>query len=471
MLTRINTNIMALDAQRNLANNTTKIAQSMARLSSGLRINTAADDPSGLVLSQTLGAQASGLGVVQQNITQGVNLVKTAEGALTEVNSLLQQINDLALAASQDSTNTADSRAALQQQVNSAVATIDGIAANTKYAGVNLLNGSVGDKITINDANTLSAAYLPGTTMTAGAKSLVITQQGVKASATGSVTYTATTDTLATTDTATLAINGTVIGTFTGGTTTVQQAMDAVNAKSATTGVRATFDGTVATPDGIKLQALDYGTQNNFTWQTSDTGMFDATASGTGTGTDATAHFTGSAETFTAHSGLKLASTTNGSSDYITLTDAANSTGGTINGVMTVAHNQASFQVGLSAAEQANISIANMSSTALNINNLDLSSAGAAQTALTTINSAINTVSDLRGRLGAFQSNELESQGRSAAVSSENLAASQSAIQDTDFGAEMAKYATSQILVQSATAFLAQANQMPQYVLQLIRNA
>ncbi len=471
MLTQINTNMMALDAQRNLNINSTKLAQDVARLSSGLRINSAADDPSGLVLSQTLGAQASGLGVVQQNITQGVNLVKTAEGALTEVNSLLQQINDLALSASQDSTNTADSRAALQQQLNSAVSTIDNISANTKYAGINLLNGDAGTKVTINDANTLSAAYLPGTTLTAGNKNLVITQQGAKAAVTGSVTYANTTDTLAGTDTATVAIAGTVIGTFTGGTTTVQQFMDAVNAKSGVTGVRATFDGTTATPNGVTLQALNYGTQNNFTWQTSDTGMFDATASGTATGQDARAHFTGSAETFTSTSGLKLASTTNGSSDYITLTDAANTTGGTFNNVVNIQQNVASFQIGLTGSEQATIAINDTSSTALGINNIDLSSAASAQTSLANINGAINTVSDLRGRLGAFQSNQLASQGSSAAVAQENLTASQSAIQDTDYGAQMARYATDQILTQSATAFLAQSNQMPQYMLQLIRNA
>ncbi len=132
-LTRINQNTMAMNAQRNLDINTQRVAQSMERLSSGLRINRASDDPAGLVLSESLRADVSGLDVVQQNVTEGVNLIKTAEAALSEVNYLLRQMKDLALDAASDSNNTADTRAALQSQVESAITTINAIAANTKY--------------------------------------------------------------------------------------------------------------------------------------------------------------------------------------------------------------------------------------------------------------------------------------------------------------------------------------------------
>ena len=123
-LTRIQQNISAMNAQRNLALNSTRIGESIEKLSSGLRINRGADDPSGLVLSELLRAQVSGLDVAQQNAEQGVNLIKTAEGALNEVNALLRQMRDLAVNAASDSNNNDDSRAALQAQVNSAVNTI-----------------------------------------------------------------------------------------------------------------------------------------------------------------------------------------------------------------------------------------------------------------------------------------------------------------------------------------------------------
>ena len=130
-LTRIQQNVSAMNAQRNLAANSQRIGASIEKLSSGLRINRGADDPSGLVLSELLRAQVSGLDVAQQNAEQGVNLIKTAEGALNEVNALLRQMRDLAVNAASDSNNNDDSRAALQAQVSSAINTINQIANNT----------------------------------------------------------------------------------------------------------------------------------------------------------------------------------------------------------------------------------------------------------------------------------------------------------------------------------------------------
>ncbi|MBD3293489.1 MAG: hypothetical protein GF393_11235, partial [Armatimonadia bacterium] len=143
-LTRINQNISSINAQRNLDINSNRIGRSIERLSSGLRINRGADDPAGLVISELLRAQVSGLDVAEQNASQGVNLIKTAEGALKEVSGLLRQMRDLAVDAASDSNKNADARAALQSQVESALNTIDEIAVNTKYAGRSLLDGSAG---------------------------------------------------------------------------------------------------------------------------------------------------------------------------------------------------------------------------------------------------------------------------------------------------------------------------------------
>ncbi|MFP4250991.1 MAG: flagellin FliC, partial [Armatimonadota bacterium] len=143
-LTRINQNISSINAQRNLENNSARIGNSIERLASGLRINRGADDPAGLVISELLRSQVSGLDVAQQNASQGVNLIKTAEGALDEVSGLLRQMRDLAVDASSDSNKNADARAALQAQVDSALSTVDQIATNTTYAGRSLLDGSAG---------------------------------------------------------------------------------------------------------------------------------------------------------------------------------------------------------------------------------------------------------------------------------------------------------------------------------------
>ncbi|MGM0494932.1 MAG: flagellin, partial [Armatimonadota bacterium] len=174
--------------------------------------------------------------------------------------------------------------------------------------------------------------------------------------------------------------------------------------------------------------------------------------------------------TFDAGSGLTISHADYGS---ITLTEAAASTAGDYADVIDAADGQLSFQVGSEAGQQASTTISSMNTADLGttsaLSDIDVSTVDGAEAALTVIDEAINEVSTVRGNLGAFQVNELEAEARSLAVSRENLAASESQIRDTDFGREMAEFTTSQVLVQSATAFLSQANSLPQNVLQLIR--
>ncbi|MCE5219213.1 hypothetical protein LLH03_19530 [bacterium] len=455
-LTRINHNITAMNAQRNLSLNTNRVGQSMERLSSGLRINRAADDPAGLVMSETLRAQISGMDVVQQNVSEGVNLIKTAEGALTEVNSLLRQINDLALDSASNSTNTADTRSALQRQVESALNTINKIANNTKYAGLNLLDGSAGTAATTLDTTNIASAQL-SSSAAAGYASVNVTSAATKASHDGTNTY--ATAATALDNAGTITINGTSIGTF-ATTDKVQTVVDAINAKTGQTGVTATWD-----TDHVQLDQAGFGSDKGIIYvETAD--VLNGGSTAVKYGTDAAATVTGGAAgTYNQGKGLQLK---DAAGDIINLTAAGNSVANHANAVY-VTQGSVSFQIGLTASETASTTISSCTATALGINGTDIATVAGAQTALTAIADAIKNVSSLRGQLGAFQSNELEAQGRSLATARENLAASESAIRDTDFGEEMAEYSTAQILVQSATAFLAQANSLPQNVLQLIQ--
>ena len=163
-LTSINQNISSLNAQRNLDLNASRLQKSVERLSSGLRINRGADDPSGLIISELLRAQVSSLDVAQQNALEGVNLIKTGEGALNEVNGLLRQMRDLAVAAASDSNQNDESRAALQQQVASALSTLNYIATTTAYGSRTLLDGSAGTKTTVVDNTHVASATLSGLT-------------------------------------------------------------------------------------------------------------------------------------------------------------------------------------------------------------------------------------------------------------------------------------------------------------------
>jgi flagellin len=168
--------------------------------------------------------------------------------------------------------------------------------------------------------------------------------------------------------------------------------------------------------------------------------------------------------------GLEISHATYGS---MTLTEAAATTVADNADVMSATDGQLAFQVGSDAGQTAGTTIASMATADLGttaaLSTIDVSTVTGAEDAMTVIDEAINQVSTVRGELGAFQVNELEAEARSLAVSRENLAASESQIRDTDFGREMAEFTTSQVLVQSATAFLSQANSLPQNVLQLIR--
>lgn len=499
-LTSINQNISSLNAQRNLQLNSVRLQQSVERLSSGLRINRGADDPSGLIMSEQLRAQVSSLDVAQQNALQGVNLIKTAEGALNEVNGLLKQMRSLAVSAASDSNQNDTSRAALQSQVASALTTLNSIATTTAYGGRKLLDGSAGTKTTIGDTTHIASATLSGLAANqAGWADVHITAAAEKATISSAATIGAATDTFASDmtgfdagDEAALYVNGIKVNITTNGqntnigsTTTWQDIVDAITAQQSQLGVTAEVTG-----GELVLRSLNYGSQEHISVEyrkVTDAGSdMDLTKALAGAGENLFAadngadaaghvHFNGGAAVdFTAGSGLTLSHATYGS---ITLSAAGNAIG-SWNSALYAEQGKLSFQIGIQAGETAEIEVRNCQAAQLgtgtgssfaSLADIDISTVAGANQALSVIDKAIQQISTLRGDLGAFQSNQLQSQARSLAVARENLAASESAIRDTDFGTEMSEFTTAQILVQSATSFLTQANGLTNSVMSLIR--
>ncbi len=502
-LTRINQNISAINAQRNLDMNTSRISKSIERLASGLRINRGADDPAGLVLSELLRAQVSGYDVAQSNAEQGVNVIKTAEGALNEVNYLLRQMRDLAVNAASDSNNNDDSRAALQQQVTSGISTVNEIANNTMYGSRTLLDGSAGTKTTIINQGDVTSASLTlgaeaagyvdvdittaaekavkgsefnaaGTAITGGGQNLSASINAITAGAWGVG------------ETATLIVDGVTVGTY-DDTVDWDAVILAVNT-TATLDVTAELDA--ANNNEFTIRSNEYGSAQHLSieWDVGGdvidfTGMLAAAADvkfAADNGADAVANvrFTdaGAWITFDDGAGLTLTDTTT-SHGSIVIDEDANSVQ-TLTDAIYVEKGQLSFQIGVNENQVAEMEITDSRATALgtgvsgtfaSLADLDISTVAGATASLDVIDAAINEISTLRGNLGAFQVNQLEAQTRSLAVARENLAASESSIRDTDFGREMAEFTTAEILVQSATAFLAQANSLPQNILTLIR--
>lgn len=480
-LTRINNNIAAQNAARNLTLNTARISSSMEKLSSGLRINRAADDPSGLVMSEVLRAQISGLDSVQQSVLEGVNVIKTAEAALNELSSLLRQMQDLALTSASPTNLNTTSREALNAQLVEAMETIDQIASTTAYAGTKLLDGSLGFSVTENATTEFPndgvniKVLPPGIAVGwSGDVDIDITQELSAATITTSQIITVTGLNVPAGATVTVTINGTGIA-FTGapvtGTTySAAQIVDTINAENSATGVTASLQNVSPGFDQVALTHDNLGADYSVAF--SESGSFlNGGSAANDTGTDALGTMTlvGSGVAPIALTGdetgvLRDAYGNNFTPSPVTLA------AGTYSSIATVTKNgEAAFQIGTNANDLAVQSIQAVNCETLGIDTCDVTTVSGANAAIPLIQTAIETLSAIRGELGAFQANTLESQSRSLAVARENLSASESAIRDVDFGTEMAEFSTSQILVQSATSFLAQANSLPQNVLQLIQ--
>ena len=402
---RINNNIAAANASRNLGETNSKISKNVEKLSTGYRINRAGDDASGLVISNQLRAQTSGLRQAVRNAQDGVSVLQTAEGALDQVNTMLNRMRDLAVQAGNSGTNSQAARQAGQAEVAQLRTEVDRIASTTKFGSLNLLDGSFG----INNAK--ASGFLSAATITIGAASNTLTLTFAGA-VTGNVT-------------ATLAA-----GTYTGAqlATEVQRAVKAAMIGGTTASIQ-------AAAETVTVTATSVG--GGGTALSLDIGGFAAT------------------QTFSL-SGTATGGATPASGFQALTSSAASGSGGL-------------FQVGANANETIPLTLLNMSASSLGIAAIDISGGDTAvATALTALDSAINTVSSSRGNIGAMQ-NRFESMISNLQVTTENLAASESRIRDTDMASEMVEFTKNQVLSQAGTAMLAQANQIPQGILSLLR--
>jgi len=410
---RINQNIAATNAYRNLTVSDGQMAKSLEKLSSGFRINRAADDAAGLSISEGMRSQIGGLKVAVRNSQDGISLVQTTEGALTEVHSLLQRARDLSVQAANTGTTTQAARDAAKAEVDQIVQEVDRISQTTEFGGKKLLDGSqaAGFKFHVGSgASAQNQVTVNIGTMSAAGLGL----SGVAAAATGAVGAS-----IEATTAPTVAI------TYNSG---VAGAADVSTTITVASNTRAGSGG-------------DY----DLTLQSDATAFLSSinTSLTAATGGNVEASFQAGATPGT--SVLKLATSGTGTSSKV------NVTGGTMIGA---------------GAGLANIAAgANSGSGTGSIGALV---AAGDTTAITTIDAAIGSVSTLRANLGAYQ-NRFEHTIANLSVAVENLSASESRIRDTDMAMEMTAYTRTQILTQAGTAMLAQANQSQQSVLSLLR--
>ena len=401
MAMSINTNVVSINAQRNLALSGGSLATSMQRLSSGLRVNSAKDDAAGLAIAERMSTQVRGLAVASRNANDGISLAQTAEGALGKVGDMLQRMRELAVQAG-NATNSKSDREALNAELVQLRDEVDRVAKTTSFNGQKVLDGSFtggvfqvgansGDNITVGAlANTKVDKLGKSMYGTTGVTSLSATNVS-GAAVTGTITITVKGANNATGISSTLAADSNRTQEEALG-----QILAEINAKSADTGVTAFLE-----KDGSKY-TISYRS-------TSDTAGTVAVATITVAG---------------ASAALNTALTVGTSS----ITAAA----------------------------------------AVGIDKVDIGTQAGAWEALQRIDKAIDKVNTARGELGAIQT-RFEKTVENIDIQNENLTAARGRITDADFAMETANLSRTQILQQAGTAMVAQANQLPQQVLSLLR--
>jgi flagellin len=510
MSLRINHNIQSLNGHRAMIKNDMAISKSLEKLSSGLRINKAADDASGLVISEQMRAQITGLNAAIKNSENAVSMVQTAEGAFDEVSALLNKARQLVIHAANTGVNDTNAVTADQQELDNILTSITRIADTTQFATKKLLDGSLAN-ITVNATGTIAgitSATLDDTAnITLGAADLTVTAPGTAATQSTVVTEgsaSAYTDMLVgaasavnVTVTTLFALGGTlsIAGTSTSiayaAGESVGTALTRLNAAAASDNVGVSYS--LAGAGVITSTASEVGTYaNSYSLVFSSGGSLTLTQAAPATGVNADISLTdagagpivmaltvpnrGLSFASTLPSGLNLNLTFDDSVVITSQVGALTFSEGAVfqiggNRDQTVAigiPSAKAIDLGKGAVDDVGAAIVNYSS----LDDLRTSSfltGGRAQDALSILDQAIDEVTVLRGRLGAFQGNTLESALSSLRVSTENLTAAESTIRDVDFAAESATFTRNSILIQSATAMLAQSNQLPQNVLKLLQ--
>lgn len=414
-------NLSALNTYNQLTKNSTSMSKSLEKLSSGYRINSAADDAAGLAISEKMRGQISGLNQASSNSQNGISMVQTAEGALEETTSILQRMRELSVQSASD-TNTDSDRSNIQDEVNALTSEIDNIANTTQFNTKNLLDGSMGSAQTTAVANIESNSALTSST----AKAAVATGTTLVG------LYDSSGNSLGITATDTVKVSYVKDG---------KTYSNSYTAAALTVASLSTTDGTVA--NGDFTMGID-ATTKDLTSTAVTAGFSSAIYGMTVTVTDST--------------GTENTAATEALSNFTQTTKAQDQRN----------DGSATLQIGANTGQSIQVNIDNMSAGALGVENLDVSTQASAEVAIKTIDTATAMVSAQRAKLGAVD-NRLQSTINNLTTSSENLTAAESSIRDVDMASEMAKYTQLSVTTQAATAMLAQANQQPQQVLTLLK--
>ncbi|MBB1268091.1 flagellin [Shewanella sp. SR44-3] len=475
MAISVNTNVTSMKAQNNLNGANGGLKTSMERLASGLRINSAKDDAAGLQISNRLTSQINGLGVAARNANDGISITQTAEGAMQESTNILQRMRDLSLQSANGS-NSSDDRKSMQKEISSLQSELTRIAETTSFGGQKLLDGSFGSKNFQVGANanetigvsltSVKASSLGRNTMTMGGSAMNV------AAATNGIA--AETDLTLTTGGKTTGAIAWSLGA------SAKDIASAINTATSAVGA----DAKAVASNEMTLKSLSAGGDVSFTLNG------EAIAASVGSSSDLTAlaeaingkvGVTGITAEFsdpTDKSSLKLSNTDGADISIASFANAAAGNqsvdfgglalteGGVVAGVKTGTveiSSGSAFSVANSAVTEFN----SAASAFKSVESVDLTDATKAQDSISIIDAAIGQIDSQRSDLGAVQ-NRLNFTINNLNNIQSNVSDARSRIQDVDFAQETAQLTKQQILSQTSSAMLAQANQIPQTALSLL---
>lgn len=416
---KVQTNIAALNTHRNLGINQMMSGRALEKLSSGFRINRAADDAAGLAISEQMRGQIRGLGQAVRNAQDGISMVQTAEGALQEVHTILQRMRELAVQATTDTLTTSD-RGQIQREVNQLVSEVNRISSSTQFNARVLLDGS------------LSAATASQATRLGGS----VLHDGVGAPAVASTTLFSLRDTA-----------GNSLGIVTG---------DSIRYEAVVNGVHRTSTFTVAAAaTGSTVGRLASG-MNTTSWitgaaVTAGRITFDGQNPGEAN------HIAGFTMRVFDSAGTEKTTASRYLNQFVITRVAQDAS----------ADDAARLMVGANEGQLITVNIEKTNATTLAVQGIKVDTHAQANIAVKVIDEALTTVSTNRALLGGIQ-NRLDHTISNLGVTAENLTAAESRIRDADMAAEMMEFTKFNILNQASIAMLAQANMQPQAVLQLL---
>lgn len=456
---KINHNISAIIANGNLRKSENRVTSAVERLSSGLRINCSGDDPAGMAISQKMKTQIRGLSRASDNASDGISVIETAEGALTEVHSILNRMRELAVQAANDTNETSD-RESIQTEIDSLLEEIDRISSDTQFNGVNLLDGTL-DYKGYSDTEGIEVVTFSDTVPDQKYR-IRLSQVAEQASVSG--------DAISDIDSASagsISINGAI--TYFNEGDTAEEALYKLRELANTVDI-----SVAVTVSGISYTTEGYGSDEMIDIRCENPnlaaalGLTDVVADGAVYGKDVELSLErgfDNTASYTSDGKRALITDRNGFEIELYVEDSVK-VYEEIN--LDIMHIGAmNLQIGANENETVEVKIPSTSTFALDIEDLNVLSHSCASLAVSALDEAVAKISATRASLGAYQ-NRLEHTISSLDISEENMTEAMSRIEDADMAEEMSEYTAASVLEQAGISVLSQANDVPQMVLQLL---